>query len=102
MSKVIRLRPETAAKLQAHQRPGETPDAVLRRVLGLPPTHISPARDVRGGYNHSVERVSAELYRLRWEYDVAFGDKRHRVSERITDQAATLRFAARWGLEMPE
>jgi phage gp37-like protein len=101
MSRVVRLNPRTAERLQVHQRPGETSDAVLRRLLGMPPAYVPPVRQDGGGYNHSVTRISAELYRLRWEFDVTFGDKRHRVSERITDRAAALRFARRWNLEMP-
>lgn len=36
MSKVVRIRERTAERLRALQAPGETPDAVLRRLLGLP------------------------------------------------------------------
>jgi hypothetical protein len=55
-----------------------------------------------GGYGHAVTRISAELYMLRWEYDVGFGDKRHRVSERVTDRTAAERFARKHGVEMPK
>lgn len=50
MSKVIRLKPETAKRLEAHRQPGDTADAVIGRVLN--------ALDLRPG--HCVCTTEAE------------------------------------------
>lgn len=58
-----------------------------------------------GSYNHGIQRIGRDWFRLGWTVDRYYPDSRLRFPRgacRDTDYAGAVRFAKRWGLAAPD
>jgi len=57
------------------------------------------------GYGHHIQRLGHDLYRLSWSWDRKYRTSRLRFPQRMvrdTDLAGAVRFAKKWGCQLPE
>lgn len=58
-----------------------------------------------GSYGHRISKLMHDVYQISWVVDRYYKDSRLRHPTgccRTTDRAGALRFAKRWGVQMPE